>query len=323
MRNWCAPPSEPQEVAVLLFPQFSNHCLANAIEPLRAVNELLMREVYRWSFVTLDGTGVESSSGLPVTPNTRLRDHPGGAFLFVLSSGGVRRFATDATARALTSAASRFDCIVGMDTGAWLMARAGLLDGATATIHWDEFTAFSEAFSEIEVVTGRFVRDAARITCGGAMTAFDLALDLIRRAHGEALRLEVSAYFLHQSAEQPGDRALRARASTLVEAGIALMSANLEKPLKIGTVAARLGTTQRTLARAFRADLGAPPKTAYKRLRLTAARRYAQQSGYSIAEIALRCGYTDAASMTRAFVEQFGQPPSVFRTVSRQDLWDI
>ena len=298
---------------MLLFPRFSNHCLANAVEPLRAANEFLMREAYRWTFVTLDGAAVESSSGLPVLPGCRLRDHPGGAFLFVASSYDVRGYATQSAARALRAAARRFRAVAGMDTGAWLMAHAGLLDGVRATIHWDELTAFSEAFGEVDAVAERYVIEGDRMTCGGAMTAFDLVLNVIGQAHGEALRLEVAALFLHQSIEAPPDRPYRHRASPAVERALAAMSSTLETPLRIGELAARVQTTQRGLARAFRAELGASPMTVYKRMRLAAARRYAQQSNYSVTEIALRCGYRNAAAMTRAFVEQYGRPPSAFR----------
>ncbi len=313
MRIWEAGQSETEEVAVLLFPRFSNHCLANAVEPLRAANEFLMREAYRWSFVTLDGAAVESSSGLPVLPNCRLRDHPGGAFLFVASSYDVQRFATGATSRALTAAARRFRTVAGMDTGAWLMARAGMLDGLSATIHWDELTGFAETFGDVDVVTDRYVIAGNRITCGGAMAAFDLVLDLIGDTHGQALRLDLAALFLHQSAAAPADRLVRHRASPLVERALALMTAHLEMPLSIGAVAARCQTTQRSLSRAFQAELGAPPVAVYKRLRLGLARRLARQSTYSITEIALRCGYRNAAAMTRAFVEQYGRTPSSLR----------
>ena len=313
MRNWQLQATKAQDVAVLLFPRFSNHCLANAIEPLRAANELLMRDFYRWRFTTLDGKAVESSSGLPVLPNCSLRDHPGGTFLFVVSSYDVRTLAAGATSRALQAAAKRFQNIVGMDTGAWLMAQAGLLDNRPATIHWDEITAFSEAFDHVDAVTERFVIDGNRISCGGAMTAFDLVLELIGRTHGEAVRLEISSFFLHQSTERPADPIYRHRPSRLVEECIALMSSRLERPLKIGAIADQLHITQRALTRAFQAELAAAPMTVYKRLRLNAARRYAEQSSYSISEIALRCGYRNAAAMTRAFVEQHGKPPSAFR----------
>lgn len=313
MQKWISGSGETHDVCVLLFPRFSNHCLANAIEPFRATNVLLTREAYRWRFVTLDGEAVVSSSGLPVMPQARLRDDPGGDFLFVMSSYDVTDFAGPATSRALQAAARRFAAIVGLDTGAWLMAQAGLLDGRAATIHRDEFDAFSENFPGIEALTDRFAIDGDRLTCGGAMTAFDLVLNLIRQTHGAALGMEVSAYFLHQSAHPPAARISRRGASPLVEEAVALMSSRLENPLAIADIARRLHVSQRSLGRAFQADLGAPPKTVYKRLRLAAARRYAQQSDYSIAEIALRCGYVSAASMTRAFAEEYGAPPSGFR----------
>lgn len=314
MRKWISGTGETQDVTVLLFPRFSNHCLANAIEPLRAANALLMREAYCWRFVTLEGEAVVSSSGLPVVPNGRLRDDPGGEFLFVMSSYDMRDFARSATSRALNAAARRFGVIVGMDTGAWLMAHAGLLDGRTATIHSDEFDALSESFPAVEVVTDRYAVDGNRMSCGGAMTTFDLVLALIRRTHGTALAMEVSAFFLHRSAEAPPSLARGRGGASLVEKAVSLMSANLESPLAITEIARRLHVTQRSLGRAFQADLGAPPKTVYKRLRLAAARRYAQQSRYSVSEIALRCGYVSAASMTRAFVEEYARPPSSFRS---------
>lgn len=313
MRNWIKSADDAQDVAVLLFPRFSNHCLANSVEPLRAANELMMRDFYRWSFVTLDGAAVVSSSGLPVLPNCRLRDHPGGAFLFVLSSYDVRDIASAVTSRALKAAAGRFRTVVGMDTGAWLMAHAGLLGGRAATIHWDELTGFAETFVDVKAVDDRFVAEDRRFTCGGAMAAFDLVLELIRQTHGEALRLEVSAFFMHLSTHAPAEQIFRRETSSMVEQSVAIMLSTVEIPLSIGEIARQAKTTQRALTRAFQVELGAPPATVYKRLRLATARRYAQQSNHSVAEIALRCGYKNPAAMTRAFVEQYGKPPSHFR----------
>lgn len=313
MRFWSGHTEKTQKVAVLLFPRFSNHCLANAVEPLRAANEFLMREAYQWEFVTLDGTAVESSSGLPVLPSRKLEAHEGGDFLFVASSYDVRRFANRTTARALRGASRRFERVVGMDTGAWLMAHAGLLDGRQATIHWDEFSGFSEAFPAVDAVPDRFVISGNRITCGGATTSFELVLDLIARTHGEAIRLEVASLFLYQG-NQPLTGFLDKRPkSDLVDACVALMASNLETPLTIGALAQELQTTQRALSRAFQAELGAPPVTVYKRLRLAAAKRFATQSDCTISEIAVRCGYQNTAAMTRAFVEQYGMSPSLLR----------
>ncbi len=313
MQIWQQHTTEPQDIAVLLFPRFSNHCLANAVEPLRAANEMLMQDQYRWRYVTLDGAPVLSSSGLPVLPDCKLRDHPGGAQLWVMASYDCQALATATTARALTAAARRFGIVAGMDTGAWLMAHAGLLDGHTATIHWDEMAGFAETFGMVEAVTDRYVIDGPRVTCGGAMTAFDLVLAQIRAAHGAALALEVAAFFMHHATPTHRSDVYRHPGTAAVEEAIATMSRTVETPLPIAQIARSLDMSQRALTRLFQDELGAPPVTVYKRLRLAAARRYAQQSRYSIAEIALRCGYANAAAMTRAFVQEYGRAPSTFR----------
>lgn len=316
MQVWTKHSIHTQDVAVLLLPRFSNHCLANAIEPLRAANDFLMREAYRWQFVTLDGRDVMSSSGLPVKPNGRLRDHPGGDVLVIMSSYDVRHYATPATARALLAAAKRFNSLVGMDTGAWLMADAGLLNGRTATIHWDELTAFSESFGAVNVVADRVIYDEDFITCGGAMTAFDLILEQIRRTHGSAIALDVASLFLHHSSDASRPPTVSGRATPIVQRCLDMMMSNLEVPLAINTLAERLQTNQKTLNRGFHAEFGAPPAAVYKRIRLAEARRLVRYSNHSIAEIAVRSGYTNPAAMTRAFVNAFGVTPSSLRQKS-------
>ncbi len=308
------PPETPQEIGVLLFDGFSNHCLANAVEPLRAANGFARKTLYRWTFLTIDGEQAVSSSGLPVMPAGRLGDHPGGDFLFLLPSYGFRAQTTPAMLRSLRAAAGRFRTLVGMDTGAWLMAAAGLLDGCRATIHWDELTALAEAFPDLDVTEDRFVIDGNRITCGGVTTTFDLILELIRQRHGAPLRLEVAALFMHGERSHPTDPALRMTGQQTVDAAVALMRRNIETPLTVARIGARLGLGQRRLETLFAQHLGAAPRTVYRRLRLHEARRLVERASMSVAEIATRCGYVDASAMTRAYRREFGVPPRAHRT---------
>lgn len=167
-----------QSFDILLFDNFSNHCLANTIEPLRAANTLSRKSRTHWHFLTLDGTPVVSSSGLQVAPHGALKDGTG-TTLFVMPSYGFRDLEGWDITRQLRAAAKKYTSLAGLDTGSWLLANAGLLDGYRATIHWEELTAFSEAFPEVEVLRERFVIDHDRITCSGAMAAFDLIMHLI------------------------------------------------------------------------------------------------------------------------------------------------
>ncbi|WP_353311220.1 GlxA family transcriptional regulator [Shimia sp. NS0008-38b] len=311
MQIWLNSHAAPQKVGVLLFEGFSNHCLANTVEPMRAVNTLSGRDLYDWQFLSLDGAAVTSSSGLSVAPHGRVSEARGDT-LVVMPSYGFRDHGGWATQAALRASVRRFSQLMAMDTGSWLLAEAGLLNGYRATIHWEELTPFEERFPEVAVVRERFVVDRDRITCSGAMAAFDLVLHLIGRDHGQALAMEVAQLFMtrdsarsHSGGATPAGR--------LVNRALAIMQENLEAPLSIVDVAAKAGATQKTLEHRMRAELGAVPATVYRRIRLNLARKLVSETDLSIAEITLRVGYSSPASMTRAFRETFGMAPRELR----------
>lgn len=310
MRTWLDPSAAPQRIGVLLFEAFSMHCLANTIEPLRAANSFAGRKIYDWHFLSLDGGPVTSSSGLLVAAHEKLADHRG-EMLVVMPSYRFLEHASAETARALRAAAGRHEILAGFDTGSWLLAAAGLLAGRKATIHWEEIDRFAEAFPDVEVIRARHVTDGNRITCGGALTAFELVMELIGQRHGEALRLEVATLFMSPEATGP-QSAPSARGRSVARA-VALMQENLEAPLPIGDIARRVGRRQKELEARMKAELGATPQAVYRRLRLILARKLVIETDLSISEIALRTGYQDPAAMTRAFRGEFGLAPRSLR----------
>ena len=300
------PSAAPLQISILLFDRFSNHCLANVLEPLRAANDLSGQQVFDWNIVVLVGQGVHSSSGLRLEADAQLADMRGD-ILMVMPSYGFLTHANVTSSRALRAAARRFDTLAGLDTGSWLLAQAGLLDGHRATIHWDELDRFSERFSEVDVQKEAVIYDRNRITCGGASTAFALAMQLIEKQQGAALRLRIENLFSGAYAQRPDRRGgIAARA-------VELMRTNIEEPLPIAQLAQQLGRSQKHLERQTLARLGAAPQVIYRRIRLERARGLALETSISVAEIAVRCGYQDASAMTRAFRSEYGTTPQALR----------
>lgn len=311
MRSWTKDNAAAQQTDVLLFDAFSAHCLANTVEPLRAANTFAGRQVYAWRFLTLDGEPAVSSSGMEVRAHGRLADC-NGDLLIAMPSYDFLRHATVATARALKSASRRYKVLAGFDTGAWLLAQAGLLDGRQATIHWEELSGFTEAFPDVQAERARQVWDGNRITCTGALAAFDTMMELIGEQHGAALRLEVATLFMSPEATETQDPIL-ARSKSVARA-VAVMQANLEAPLPIAAVARQAGRSQKDLEARMKADLGATPQAVYRRLRLIQARKLVLETDLSVSEIALRCGYDDPSALTRAFKAEFGTTPRILRS---------
>ena len=312
MREWTIPNDETAEFTFLLFDRFSNQVLANALEPLRAANTFLSTPAYAWKIVTRDGAAVQSSAGMTVVPDSALDPTDRGAALIVLPSYGYRALATDALSRQLRAASTRYDTMIGLDGGAWLLATAGLLEAKRATIHYDEIEAFSEAFPQVDIVRQRWVDDGDRLTASGAVTAFELMMHLIAHRHGTALTLRIAALFSAPDAttsgplEPPsGDRRIRR--------ALAEMEANIEMPLPLAEISKRAGCRQRDLERRFNQAFGAPPRKVYQRIRLNAARNLVEDTTLSLSEVATRSGYDNGAAFSRAFRETFGLSPRAAR----------
>ena len=312
MHNWSLQSENTAEYTFLLFDQFSNQVLANALEPLRAANTFLSVPAYTWKIVTRDGTAVQSSAGMTVVPDSALDPTDRGSALILLPSYGYRALATEALSRQLRSAATRYGAMIGLDGGAWLLATAGLLEGKRATIHHDEIEAFSEAFPQVDIVRQRWVDDGNRLTASGAVTAFELMMHLIASQHGTSLTLRIAALFSARDATTPGpleppggDRRIRR--------ALAEMEANVEAPLPLSIIATRAGCTQRDLEKRFAKAFGAPPRKVYQRIRLNTARNLVEDTTLSFSEVATRSGYENAAAFSRAFRETFGLSPRSVR----------
>lgn len=303
------PSRVPTQISILLFDRFSNHCLANVLEPLRAANDLSSQQVFEWNIVVLGGQRVRSSSGLRLEADAQLADMRGD-ILMVMPSYGFLTHANVTSSRALRAAARRFDILAGLDTGSWLLAEAGLLDGYRATIHWDELDRFSERFSDIDVQKEAVIYDRDRITCGGASTAFVLAMQMIEKQHGAALRLRVEHLFSGAYAQRP------VRRGGIAARAVDLMRAHIEEPLQIAQLAQQLGRSQKHLEQQMLARLGAAPQVIYRRIRLERARQLSLDTTISVAEISVRCGYQDASAMTRAFRSEYGTTPQALRRAS-------
>lgn len=309
MQTWQRFSQKTHGIGFLLFDNFSNHCLANAMEPLRAANTLLGRNAYDWHILTPGNIAVTSSSGLPVMPTAQLPDRPGGDALFVISSYGHRNLATAACARMLRAAARRYDTLVGLDTGSWLLAAAGLLDGRTATIHPDLLDSFAEHFPETACLRARFHEDGNRWSCGGAMAAFEIVLRMIGQTHGAALTLEIGAMFMHGGGDSLLPAAAPATRDRFVAAALGVMYENIETVLPLPEVARWAGCSQRQMEERFQRAFGTTPRQVYRRVRLNSARRLIVSESMPMAEIAHRCGYADASAFSRAFRQEFGIAP--------------
>ena len=305
----------PVAIGFFLAPKFSMLAFSSALEPLRVANLIGGRELFRWRVFSRDGAPVAASNGMAVLAEGSIADSPRLSTLFVCASHEPLATLDRATIAWFRRLAVAGITLGALDTGAWLLARAGLLDGYRATVHWEWRDAFAEDFPGIDCRTSLFETDRGRLTCAGGTAALDMMLHLIGLRFGHGLAVDISEQFIHERIRPAGDAQRMAVGRRLgladpkLEAVIAAMEENLEEPLPSIELAGIAGVSERQLERLFRRALGCTPTRYYLDLRLRRARILLGQTRLPVMEVALACGFATPAHFSRAYRDHFGHAP--------------
>ena len=294
-------------------------------DPFRAANYLSARTLYSWDIISLDAAPVTASNGVSFEGTKTLAtagyDYD---FVFVSSSWTPERYRDKRAFDWLRRLAGSGAAIGGIDTGAFLLAYAGLLKNRTITVHYEHQAAFKELFPDIEVSDSLFIIEGNRITCCGGMAASDLSLEIIRMHQGIDLANASAKYIFHDRL-RPGTEEQAPKhhepvgtaAPRKLREAIILMERNLEAPLPLAPIARDSGLSQRQLERLFKKHTGVSPVRYYLDVRLDRARGMITQTEMPVVEVALACGFTTPEYFARAYKRRFKLTPSQDRIEGR------
>lgn len=313
------------ELRIAVTPFFNLAATMTFLDPFRAANYLEGMALFRWKIVSETGGVVTASNGVDInsTPFSDA-DMSTADMLVVSSSWEPERHVSPAIRTELRNAAKRQAILGGIDTGAFILAHAGLLEGYTATVHYEHIDAFQELFQNTGLSEALWVIDRRRVTCCGGAASLDLALHLIQQSHGSALANAAARYVFappvrdHGALQYPEDaEPLGNSVPTSVRAAIQVMEANLETPLSIADVCRHVGLSHRQLDRLFAQCVRKTPALYYRDIRLDRARGLVTQTDLSMSEIAFASGFSSQVHFSRAYKERFGLPPSKDRVQGR------
>lgn len=205
-------------------------------------------------------------------------------------------------------------------TGALVLARAGLLNGARATTHWAYCHDMQDHYPGISVEPDAiYVRDGNIYTSAGVTAGMDLALAMVEEDWGRSVALAVArelVLFLKRPGGQSQFSTFLAAQDPAKERFRELQLWILENPaedLSVQALADRAAMSARHFARAFADEVGQTPGKFVRQARLEAARRMLEETGHHIDQVAWRCGYKSIETMRRAFVRGLGVSPGDYR----------
>lgn len=284
-----------------------------------SANTLLGRKHYELRLNAMDPGNVRTNGGMTLVATHPLATTPPGDTLLIAGGHGVHELGDDAIA-ALAARADSTPRVGSICTGAFALARTGLLDGRCVTTHWRQAERLAQRFPRVHVAADALYRESGGIyTSAGVTAGMDLALALIAGDHDHQLAGEVArelVMFLHR----PGDQAqfsegLRCQLASHGRLR-ALIDRVLNEPLadwNSERLAESIAVTPRHFQRLFRQQLSMTPIEFLTRLRLESARRLLAESDASLAQIAEHCRVGGAEQLRRQFQRRYGLPPSVYR----------
>ncbi|GAB3454976.1 helix-turn-helix domain-containing protein [Streptomonospora sediminis] len=220
---------------------------------------------------------------------------------------------------AIAHACDRGARMIGMCSGAFTLAEAGVLDGRRATVHWQWAEEFRARYPRVHVDDAvLFVDDGDILTSAGSAAALDLALHVVRRDHGAEIGTAVARRLVfpgHRSGGQRQfiERPIPKETQSPLAAALCWAEQQATQPITVAEIASRAAVSQATLHRRFRNELGCTPNQWLTAVRVEHARRLLEQTDLAIDQIAHRSGLGTSANLRDRLVRHTGLTPTAYR----------
>ncbi len=311
------PPStaKPRRFVFALLKNFTLLSFASAVECLRIANRMTSSTAYSWHIVGEGGGMMASSAGADFKLDDDLIELARDDTVMICGGIDVQAATTKKLLGWLRREARKGVMVGGLCTAAFTLAKAGLLDGKKATIHWENQDSFSEEFPEVSLTKSVFVVDGNRLTTAGGTSSIDLMLKIIADDLGEELANAVADQLIYSSIRTDQDTQ---RLSVPTRIGvrhpklsqvIQMMESNIEDPISPSVLAREVGMSTRQLERLFRRYLNRSPKRYYMELRLQKARNLLMQTDMSVINVALACGFASPSHFSKCYRAHYDTTP--------------
>lgn len=320
------------KVGFVLARRFTLCAFANFVDVLRLAADEGDRSrqiLCEWTVLSDTMNAMPSSCGVLVQPNERLGDPQ--KYDYIVVVGGlideIPNLSPEYTRYLQKAAASKVP-LVGVCTGAFILHRAGLMNGYRCCVSWFHHADFLEQFDGLKPVSDQiFIVDRDRLTCSGGASSAHLAAHLVEKHVGAAqarksLHIMIIDDALRAEKPQPGIPLDLTTTDTLVKKALLLMQVHMDTPLSAAEVSQRIGSPRRQLERRFQRSVGMGPSLAYKIMRLEYAEFLLRHTDQSVTEVANSTGFCDSSHFIRAFRERRGVTPAIFRERGISGIYD-
>ena len=197
-------------VAILIFPGVQSLDVSGPMDVFCEANRFLPPDDhYQLEVIGLGHGPMAASNGLSLQAHRHYSEALQAYDLLLVAGGPQLPFEAfgaefDDWLRAAAARAQRFGSIC---NGAFMLARAGLLNGKTVTTHWNDAADLARLCPSAQVDADRlYVQDGNLYTSAGVTAGIDLSLYLLAQDHGPEVALSVAKRLVCSLSARAGSR---------------------------------------------------------------------------------------------------------------------
>ena len=290
--------------------------LVSMLEVFRHANRLSGCLAYRWSYLTENDDVILDNNHLQLHPSAPLADVVSADLVLVVAGFAAWDLNIPNLITWIQTQADQGAMLGGISNGSFILARAGLIDGYTATAHWEDFASFSERHPRVHAQYRRWVIDRQRMSCSGGAATLDLAIEVVRQDMGDDIARRVSRQMLLENFE-PFNRQDVPKVydgshhySPRVQQILHWADIGIEGDNTVNSLAKKTHMSRRELLRVLKKETGFTPSQLLKARRLERARSLIQHSDLSLASVADSVGFSSQSHMTMRYRQTYGATPA-------------
>ncbi len=136
---------------------------------------------------------ISARGGLQVTPKYTLNQHPKIDLLMVPGGIVVEELEKENLISWIQDVSNTATITASVCTGAFLLAKAGLLNSKAATTHWEDIQDLKDMFPDVEIKKdARWVDEGNIVTAAGISAGIDMSLHLVSRFDSDDLAIRTA-----------------------------------------------------------------------------------------------------------------------------------
>ncbi|MCL9781236.1 helix-turn-helix domain-containing protein [Vibrio sp. S4M6] len=309
-------------ITALAFSDAPITSVSGPIEALTVAAQIAGTHVPSIHIVTEDNQPIHGIGGISIYPTTTIENIKTTDVLLIGSIGipsESKSICTEDTLRWLTQLAQRDIPIASISSGAFVLAKAGILHNRTATTHWSYAEMFRHMFPDTILQVERDVTCDNNYYCtSGVNQCYEVMLPIIGQLFGLKVRDDCHQ-FLAGNSDQPNKELLanflsfQQHNDTVIRKLQNWMHDTPDGQFSVKDLSERVFLSERQMKRRFKQATGTTPIRYIQQIRLSIAKDMLEKTKKTIEEIGRTVGYEDTRYFRELFKKSHNMTPIEYR----------